>query len=115
MLLRNDKQPITGSVERGTRSPHGLKELAYMKRKSAGNKAHLQPVTHFFVHIGVSIARVVFQCSGTKFRYVTLVMLQDRAHGVCVAVCRCGNDRERQQIFRFPNGVHHLLFPPNTV
>ena len=32
MLLRNDKQPITGSVERGTRSPHGLKELAYMKR-----------------------------------------------------------------------------------
>ena len=46
-----------------------------MKRKSAGNKAHLQPVTHFFVHIGVSIARVVFQCSGTKFRYVTLVML----------------------------------------
>ena len=37
MLLRNDKQPITGSVERGTRSPHGLKELAYMKRKSAGN------------------------------------------------------------------------------
>ena len=76
MLLRNDKQPITGSVERGTRSPHGLKELAYMKRKSAGNKAHLQPVTHFFVHIGVSIARVVFQRSGTKFRYVTLVMLQ---------------------------------------
>ena len=43
------------------------------------------------------------------------VMLQDRAHGVCVAVCRCGNDRERQQIFRFPNGIHHLLFPPNTV
>ena len=35
MLLRNDKQPITGSVERGIRSPHGLKELAYMKRKSA--------------------------------------------------------------------------------
>ena len=57
MLLRNDKQPITGSVERGTRSPHGLKELAYMKRKSAGNKAHLQPVTHFFVHIGVHLVR----------------------------------------------------------
>ena len=73
-----------------------------MKRKGAGNKAHLQPVPHFLVHIGISIARVVFQCAGTKFRYVTLIMLQDRAHGVCVAVCRCGNDRERQQIFRFP-------------
>ena len=24
-------------------------------------------------------------------------------------------DLKRQQIFRFPNGVHHLLFPPNTV
>ena len=71
MLLRNDKQPITGSVERGTRSPHGLKELAYMKRKSAGNKAHLQPITHFFVHIGVSIARVVFQrCPLCPFRSV---------------------------------------------
>ena len=59
MLLRNDKQPITGSVERGIRSPHGLKELAYMKRKSAGNKAHLQPVTHFLVHIGIGIARTL--------------------------------------------------------
>ncbi len=86
-----------------------------MKSKGAGNKAHLQPVTHFLVHIGIGIARVVFQRAGTKFRYVTLVMLQDRAHGGCVAVCRCGNDRERQQIFRFPNGIHHLLFPPNTV
>src|SRR5699024_10514248 len=37
--------------------------------------------------------------------YVTLVMLQDRAHGGCVAVCRCGNDRERQQIFRFPTSI----------
>lgn len=64
---------------------------------------------------GAGIARVVFQRAGTKFRYVTLVVLQDRAHGGCVAVCRCGNDRERQQIFRLPNGIHHLLFPPNTV
>lgn len=64
---------------------------------------------------GIGIARVVFQRAGTKFRYVTLVVLQDRAHGGCVAVCRCGNDRERQQIFRLPNGIHHLLFPPNTV
>ena len=63
----------------------------------------------------IGIARVVFQRAGTKFRYVTLVVLQDRAHGGCVAVCRCGNDRERQQIFRLPNGIHHLLFPPNTV
>ena len=115
MLLRNDKQPITGSVERGTRSPHGLKELAYMKRKSAGNKAHLQPVTHFLVHIGIGIARVVFQRAGTKFRYVTLVVLQDRAHGGCVAVCRCGNDRERQQIFRLPNGIHNLFLVADCI
>jgi len=40
---------------------------------------------------------------------------QELIHGGCVAVCRCGNDRERQQIFRLPNGIHHLLFPPNTV
>ena len=76
---------------------------------------HPTLLTHFLVHIGIGIARVAFQRAGTKFRYVTLVMLQDRAHGGCVAVCRCGNDRERQQIFRFPNGIHHLLFPPNTV
>lgn len=57
-----------------------------MKSKGAGNKAHLQPVTHFLVHIGIGIARVVFQRAGTKFRYVTLVVLQDRAHGGCVAV-----------------------------
>lgn len=95
--------------------PAWAKRLSYMKSKGAGNKAHLQPVTHFLVHIGIGIARVVFQRAGTKFRYVTLVVLQDRAHGGCVAVCRCGNDRERQQIFRLPNGIHHLLFPPNTV
>ena len=76
--------------------------ILYMKSKGAGNKAHLQPVTHFLVHIGIGIARVVFQRADTKFRYVTLVVLQDRAHGGCVAVCRCGNDRERQQIFRLP-------------
>ena len=64
MLLRNDKQPITGSVERGTRSPHGLKELAYMERKSAGNKAHLQPVTHFLVHIGKMCIRDRLYASG---------------------------------------------------
>ena len=86
-----------------------------MKSKGAGNKVHLQRVTHFLVHIGIGIARVVFQRAGTKFRYVTLVVLQDRAHGGCVAVCRFGNDRERPQIFRLPNGIPNLLFPPNTV
>ena len=95
--------------------PVWTKRLSYMKSKGAGNKAHLQPVTHFLVHIGIGIARVIFQRAGTKFRYVALVMLQDRAHGGCVAVCRCGNDRERQQILRLPNVIHHLLFPPNTV
>ena len=47
-----------------------------MTSKGAGNKAHLQPVTHFLVHIGIGIARVVFQRAGTKFRYVTLVVLK---------------------------------------
>src|SRR5699024_10817342 len=100
---------------KGDTLPAWPKRLSYMKSKGAGNKAHLQPVTHFLVHIGTDIARVVFQPAGTKFRSVTLVVLQDRAHGGSVAVCRCGNDRERQQIFRLPNGIHHLLFPPNTV
>ena len=58
-----------GKRGKGTRFPHGLKELSYMKRKGAGNKAHLQPVPHFLVHIGIGIARVVFQSAGTKFRY----------------------------------------------
>lgn len=47
-----------------------------MKSKGAGNKAHLQPVTHFLVHIGIGIARVVFQRAGTKFRYVCCGILK---------------------------------------
>ena len=93
MLLRNDKQPITGSVERGTRSPHGLKELAYMERKSAGNKAHLQPVTHFFIYIGVGIAHVVFQRSGTKFRYVTGVMPYHLVYRIGITIDSGSNNR----------------------
>ena len=37
-----------------------LLELCFVSHKCAGNKAHLQPVTHFLVHIGIGIARVVF-------------------------------------------------------
>ena len=68
-----------GKRGKGDTLPAWAKRLSYMKSKGAGNKAHLQPVTHFLVHIGIGIARVVFQRAGTKFRYVTLVVLQDRA------------------------------------
>ena len=52
MLLRNDKQPITGSVERGTRSPHGLKELAYVDEEMR-NRLQVRLITRTLAfHVG---------------------------------------------------------------
>ena len=45
---------------KGDTLPAWAKRLSYMKSKGAGNKAHLQPVTHFLVHIGIGIAPVSY-------------------------------------------------------
>ena len=59
------------------------KRLSYMKSEGAGNKAHLQPVTHFLVHIGIGIARVVFQRAGTKDVYKRQIYSLSNTSNAC--------------------------------
>ena len=105
---------LTEAYRAGRYAP--VKRQAAHKRKRGKGDAPRwgQPVLHFLVNVGISIARVVFQRPGAKCRYVTLVMLQDCAHGFRVAARRCCNNRERQQGNGFFISVH-LFFPPYTV
>ena len=67
----------SGKRGKGNTLPHGLKKSSYMKGKGTGNKAHLQSIFHFLVHIRIGVACVVFQRAGTKPCYVTLFTMPE--------------------------------------
>jgi len=54
-----------GKRGKGYALPVWAKCLGHAKGKGTGNQAHLQPITHFLVNIGIAVARVVFQRPGT--------------------------------------------------